>query len=385
MLDNDVDALLYPCARVPADAHVGLDRWFATQGAPRSIDLARSGASSMTVLELLAATGEDPVEFLDTSLDYGAGRGGSRLLSAVRTSLGACAEAEVVTANGAVEALLLLCIATADRGEVLVGTPTYGALLRAPAAVGRTVRMAPVWQPVGGLNFAQLAAAITPSTGMVVVNSPHNPSGGRASLAELDELSERCARSGALLVVDEVARATLDPSSPSAVLSDGFADGTTVVLGDVSKSLGLGGLRIGWLCASDTDLALSAAAAKDGTTVASGSLSEHLAALALEHQSQLLKRVTLWSQTNLTALARLLDATGRGKRWTPPTDGLVAFPSLSGAAGMDGLIARLRHAEVGVVPGWLFGEPDRARLGLGIPPDLFSEGLQRLARVLDGA
>lgn len=380
---QDVEPLLCQPVRRPAGGLFGLDRWFATQGAPRPIDLARSGAMSMTVAELLTATGQHPADFLGTSLDYGAGRGSARLLSAVKRSLCATADAEVVVANGAIEALLLLCIATADRGDVLVGTPTYGALLSAPAAVGRTVRTVPVWDPVGGLNFARLAAAITSATAMVVVNTPHNPTGGRASLGELDELAERCAGHGALLVVDEVARATLDPSAPSAVHSRGFADGTTVVLGDVSKSLGLGGLRIGWLCLSDSDLAMSAAAAKDGTTVASGSLSEHLAALALEHQSRLLERVTMWARANLAALTRFLDASGHAERWTPPTDGLVAFPSLSRGGSLAGLIAKLQRLEVGVVPGWLFGEADRARLGLGVHPEVFSEGLQRLARVLD--
>lgn len=361
-----------------------LDRWFARQGAPLAIDLARSGAASMTVATLLDLAGEDAHELLELVLDYGAGRGGHRLIAAVGRALGSPADVEVVVTGGAVEALLLLCVATAGRGEVLVGAPTYGALLSAPAAAGRQVRTVSVWNSSQGLHFDDLMASINATTGMVVVNSPHNPTGAQASLDELDELADRCATHHALLVVDEVARGTLDATAVSAVHTRGFANGTTAVLGDVSKSLGLGGLRIGWLGVGDPTLAAAAAAAKDGTTVASGSLSEHLAALALEHPGLILHAVRTSARANLAALQLLLDATGRGERWTPPADGLVAFPAVSAPAGIDALVASLRDRDVGVVPGSLFGVPGHIRLGLGGSTDVFAEGLRRLEQALVG-
>lgn len=377
-----VDLLPWTAARDTVGGRPTVDRWFADQGTPLGCDLARSGAASMSLGQLLELTGTGSADLLEMPLDYGPGRGGARLAAAIRRSLGAGGSASVVVAGGAVEALLLLCLASADRGDVVIGTPAYGALLSAPAAAARPLRLVSVWNPVAGLHLDGIAAGVTPATGMVVINSPHNPSGASASLGEIDELAGRCAANGALLVVDEVARGTLNPDAPSAVHSRGFAAGTTVVLGDVSKSLGLGGLRIGWLAAADAGLAARAAAAKDATTVASSTLSEYVAAIALENAQLLLRRVTSAARTNLGTLSQFLATIGEGERWTPPADGLVAFPALSTPRGIDELVADLRRRDVGVVPGWLFGEPNRLRLGLGGAPEMFSEALARAGEAL---
>lgn len=367
-----------------AASRLTLDRWFAQQGSPPAFDLARSGARSLTLSELLEATATPPAELLDLSLDYGAGRGSERLVTAVRQSLAATAATEVVIAAGAVEALLLLSIATAGRGHVLVGSPAYGALLGAPAAAGREVRVAPVWDPVRGLRFDDLADRVTTSTAMVIINNPHNPSGARVSLRAIDCLADHCAQHGALLVVDEVARRTLDTQAPSAVGTRGFAEGRIVVLGDVSKSLGLGGLRIGWLATADAVLAARVAGAKDATTVSSATVSEWVAAVALEQSDSLLAAVGAAARANLETLDTVVSDNGDGGGWNRPVDGLVAFPMLSTRQGIDSLVAGLLARGVGVVPGWLFGEPNRIRVGLGAEPAIFDEAMQRLRDSLSG-
>ena len=376
-----ITILTRPASASPCgDAGGQLERWFAAQGPPPRYDLARSGAAGMTVAALLAATGTGEAALLDTSLDYGPGAGTERLASAISRHQGSPEDARVVVTNGAVEALLLLCVG--GRGEVLVGGPAYSGLVSAPAVAGRRVATVPVWDPVHGLHLDEIAARVSDATGLVVINNPHNPSGARASLAAIDELATACAHHGAVLVVDEVARGTLSAAAPSAVLSRGFASGTTTVIGDVSKAMGLGGLRIGWLTTTNDSVAGAAAAAKDGTTVSSGSLAEQLAAIALEHAERLLAPVRAAAAANLARLQELVGERGLSSGWEPPADGLVAFPALCPDGDGEALARAARLRDVSIVPGSLFGEPERVRIGLGCPSPLFDEGLQRVGEAL---
>ncbi|MEA2670547.1 MAG: hypothetical protein QOG45_767, partial [Chloroflexota bacterium] len=181
------------------------------------------------------------------------------------------------------------------------------------------------------------------------------------------------------VVVDEVARGTLDPAAPSLTAGAAFATGAVVVLGDVSKALGLGGLRVGWVSSARPALLARVAALKDLTSLGTAAPSELLAALALEHRRTLAARVARTARANLGALAWWVDAI-EGAALTAPADGLVAFPRLPGAMAAPHRLDRLRReAGVAAVPGSLFGVPGRVRLGLGAAEGRFSRALEALA------
>ena len=363
---------------------VPLERWFAAEGAPPRLDLARSGAAALTVGDLLAIAG--PVtteEFLRLSLDYGDGQGDERTRAAIVAAGAAPATDQVLVTHGAVEALLLACVAAAAPGEALVATPAYGALHHAPRAVGMQTRDVAAWQSgAQRLDLDRVGAAIGTATRVVLVNTPHNPSGLRATVAEIDDLARRCAAQGALLVVDEVSLGTSDPGAPSATTCAAYGEGLLVVCGDVSKSLGLGGLRVGWLATANRAVLDRAAAARDVTSLANARPSQFLAALALENRDMLTMRTADAAAVNLELLGALVHRSGG--TWVRPDDGLVAFPALPLPAPSDQFARRLRRdADVSVVPGSLFGiSGGRLRLGLGLDPATFGEGVARLAEAI---
>ncbi|HEX3607481.1 MAG TPA: pyridoxal phosphate-dependent aminotransferase [Candidatus Dormibacteraeota bacterium] len=369
--------------RLGGAGSVRLERWFAAQGAPPRLDLGRSGASALSVRDVLGLAGPAAVdEYLGLSLDYGDGGGGERLRHAVAAAGAARRAAEVVITHGAVEATLLACAATAGPGDVVVaGTPAYEGLLRAPEAAGATVVPVAVWRPGRArLELGPLLDGLPAGTRAVLLNSPHNPTGAVVDPIELDALAERCAAAGAVVVVDEVARGTLDPGAPSLSASAAFATGALVVLGDVSKAFGLGGLRVGWVSAARPDLLARVAALKDLTSLGTAAPCELLAALALEHRAALSARVAATARANLDALTGWVGGV-EGASLTAPADGLVAFPRLPGLMAAPPRLERLRRgAGLAAVPGELFGVPQRVRLGLGAPPRHFTEALEVLAR-----
>jgi aspartate/methionine/tyrosine aminotransferase len=369
---------------LPSVGGSDVERWFARQGAPPRLDLARSGAAPLTVGEVLALGGDVALEELVTlSLDYGDGRGDERLRHAIAAAGSARDASEVLVTHGAAEALLLVSAAAAGGGgEAVVAAPAYGALSAAPRAVGLRVRQATAWVPgLTRLCLDAVAAAAGAGTRIVLVNSPHNPSGASATLDDIEALARRCATNGALLVVDEVSRGTSCPGASSATLCPAYAEGLVAVCGDVSKSLGLGGLRVGWLASADTSLLARAAALKDLTSIANARPTQLLAAIALEHREVIAGRTAVWARLNSAAVSDLVARCAG--QWSAPVDGLVVFPRLPLGDASDRFAQRLHaRAGVAVVPGSLFGAPDRLRLGLGCKPAEFAEGADRLAEAI---
>lgn len=359
-----------------------MERWFDEAGVPPPFDLARSGAPPRTVREILGvAATADVAQYLDMSLDYGSGSGSDRLRSAIASYVGATAD-EVVVTHGAIEALVLACAAcVGERHRVAVAVPAYEGLLRSVEAAGGRPEPVTVWRPGAvELDLSGVLALDLRRYAAVLLNTPHNPTGLTVRADELAALGERCTATGTVLVVDEVSRGTLDPAAPSVRRSLPVGVPSLVEIGDVSKSLGLGGLRVGWCVASDGRRRARVVALRHLTSLSNSGLTQHLAAVALERRQCL--SATACARANRERLAAAL-ARVPGARWVPPLDGLVAFAGLPLPCPSVDFAAHLRAAAgVAVAPGAFFGHDDHVRLGLGVDGETFDHGLERLVALL---
>ena len=353
-----------------------LERWFASHARASRIDLSSSGAPACTLKDLLAlASAPERDAFDAVSLGYGAPDGASSLRAAIAARSSACATADVTVTCGAIEGLRLVVDAVVAAGdEVIVQEPMYGAVAGLARARGATVVAWPLRSEYGFVgSLDELAALIGPRTALVAITQPNSPTGSILDERELGELAALLAPRGIWLLSDEVYR-DLALAPDVVVPSASGAYDRALVVGDVAKPFGLGGLRIGWIIARDPELRARISAGRDYTTLSPPTPSAALAEIALRHADELLVRPLCNARTNLDRLCAAADRR-TSLSLAMPRAGVTAFPGISGAERIQRLLA---ERGVLVVPGSLFGKSDRLRIGLAGRADEFSAGLAHL-------
>ncbi len=149
-----------------------------------------------------------------------------------------------------------------------------------------------------------------------------------------------------------------------------------MALGGVSKSLGLPGLRLGWLVSRNTAVLSACATLKDYTTICSAAPSELLALAALRARRTILAENLARVTDNLRLLQDFCDRHPGLLQVAPPRGGTVCFPRLLSPAGASDLCRALaEEAGVLLLPSTVYDYGDtHVRVGLG--RRAFPEALQ---------
>jgi N-succinyldiaminopimelate aminotransferase len=156
---------------------------------------------------------------------------------------------EVLVTAGATEALTASIMALCEVGdEVLTFEPWYDSYGAAIALAGAQRRVVPLRPPAWSWDPDELRAAITPRTRLLLLNSPHNPTGKVFDEAELAELARICVEADLLVVTDEVYEHLVFEGRhvPLATLP-GMAE-RTVTISSAGKTFSFTGWKIGWAC-----------------------------------------------------------------------------------------------------------------------------------------
>jgi N-succinyldiaminopimelate aminotransferase len=159
---------------------------------------------------------------------------------------------EVLITAGATEALTAALLALIEPGdEVIVLEPHYDSYAAAISMAGGRIVPVHLRPPAFALDLDELAAAVTPRTKVVLVNSPHNPTGTVLSRAELQGIADVVLRHGLTVITDEVyEHLTYDDvtHTPIATLP-GMRD-RTVSISSAGKTFAFTGWKIGWVTAA---------------------------------------------------------------------------------------------------------------------------------------
>ena len=160
----------------------------------------------------------------------------------------ACEAANVVVTPGAKPILFFTMLATLEAGdEVLIPSPAFPNYVSIAEFLGARVVPVPLVAERGfDLDLTALAARITSRTRMILLNSPHNPTGGVLPRATLEAVAELARRHDLIVMSDEIyADMVYDGEAVSIATLPGMAERTVVVDG-FSKTYAMTGWRLGF-------------------------------------------------------------------------------------------------------------------------------------------
>ncbi|HEX6989119.1 MAG TPA: aminotransferase class I/II-fold pyridoxal phosphate-dependent enzyme [Bacillota bacterium] len=364
-----------------------IERWMSAHEQRARFNLGESGVKPLRLGELLSmaeASGHTGArrQLEQLVLTYGETPGSRELRERVAALYGAGPD-EVLITQGAIEANYLLFRALVEPGDVVVSTvPAYQQLYSVAAMAGAEVRP---WRlrPEDGFipDLEALHALLDHRVRLIVINSPHNPTGAVLDEAALRRILAWAEEIDAYVLCDEAYHGVVHGREPVAPPARALSP-RAISVSTLSKTMGLAGLRIGWLAAT-AEVAERCWGYRDYVTISVSRLSDALACLALDLRPQLLERCRRILSRNLDLIDAWMDDHVEDFEWVRPRGGVVSFPRLrrhtDSAAFCRGL---LEQEGVLLVPGSTFEVEGHVRLGIGEDPGVVAAGMERIGRYL---
>lgn len=291
----------------------------------------------------------------------------------------------VVTATGCSGANFLTIAALVGAGDdVLIEQPGYDPLVGACTLLGARVhRFGRPFSRRFGIDLDDVRAKLTLRTRLIIVTTPHNPSGAMLDPETLNGLIALADAAGAFVLVDEVYLDAVNLVAPptAKITSATTLDGPVVVTSSLTKAYGLNGLRCGWAIAPPA-LVTRLWRVRDLVEVAGSAVSDRLAARAFALMPRLQERTRVIVSANLE-LARGFAAAEARLALAGPVAATVMFPQVRGVESADAFVDDLaRRHGVAVAPGRFFDAPAHMRLSLAGATAPLAEGLRRISLAL---
>ena len=290
----------------------------------------------------------------------------------------------IAITSGGVSALMLAVQAVVNAGdEVVAITPVWPNLTAQPAIMGAQVRCVPL-VPVNGewtLDLDAVRAAVTPTTKLLIVNAPNNPTGWTMSSAEQQALLDHCRSTGTWILADEVYERLYYEPTPNgcapSFLDIAAPDERLIVAHSFSKSFLMTGWRLGWLVLPPALVDGMGKLIEFNTSCASV-FTQRAGIAALTRTDEVTPRVVAHLKHCRDTLVPLL-ATVPGVRVASAKGGMYAFFQLDGASdSLDTAKRLVTEAGLGLAPGnafapeaqgwlrWCFASKDPQRLVQGV-------------------
>jgi N-succinyldiaminopimelate aminotransferase len=305
-------------------------------------------------------------------------------------------DTEVTVTFGATEAVAATILALCEVGEeVVVLDPTYDAYTAVLAMAGAVEVRIPLTPPSfatsgatdGGftLDVDRLAAAITPRTRALLLNTPHNPTGAVLDAATLDQIAALCVAHDLVAITDEVyEHLVFDGEHVPLATRPGMRE-RTVTISSAGKTFSCTGWKVGWACAPPA-LTAAVRTTKQFLSFAGGTPLQHAVAAALDLPDEVVGEVAATHRFRRDLLVDGLAAIGVPAVRPAGTYFVVADLAPVGAPDAESFCRWAPEAlGVAAVPVSAFARdpaPVRSLVRLAICKrgEVLEEGLRRLGR-----
>jgi aspartate/methionine/tyrosine aminotransferase len=357
-----------------------LDMWLAAYEHDIEFNLASSEGPRWTLNEILSLASEEQRQrFLNHELAYSRPAGADGLRAAIADMHDVDVDTvQVVT--GASEALLILFWLAAEAGaNVVLPQPGYPPFSALPESLGIETRYYAVRKENDfRIDLDEIKQLADRNTKLILINSPHNPTGATIRDAELDSLHEFTASRGIQLVSDEVYHPIYHVQYHGPATKSASRLPHATVIHDFSKAFPLSGVRTGWMIEHDPKRRELYWNARTTFSISNNSAGEMLAEIAMRHRNIVLGRTQETATRNLRQLASFMSEHRETLGWIPPRGGVTAFPWLLSGENSRAFCQAAVERSILLAPGDCWDAPSHFRLGFAKMADKFPDALDRL-------
>lgn len=358
-----------------------LDRWLDSYEHDIDFNLGASTGPTWTLNQILSlASEEERLRFLGHKLVYSRPAGADSLREAIAEMQGVETECvQIVT--GASEALLVLMWLAAEPGANVIlprpGFPTFSAL---PESLGIETRFYRVSRENNfQIDIEEIKRLADHRTKLILVNSPHNPTGATVSDEEMEHLHDFTSSRGIQLVSDEVYHPIYHGRTTRSAARLPHA----TVISDFSKAFPLAGVRTGWIIEHDAKRREQYWHGRAYFTISNTTAGQMLAEIAVRNREIVLKRSQDAAAINLPQLEDFMANHSDTIGWIRPQGGMTVFPWLVSGENAAAFCQAAAKQGVLLAPGECFDVPSNFRLGFAASGEEFPKALERLGTLVE--
>lgn len=284
---------------------------------------------------------------------------------------------EVVVVPGGKPIIFFSILALIDEGDEVIypnpGFPIYESMIHYVGARAVPIRLRE--EKDFSLDVDELATLISDRTRLIILNSPHNPTGGMLAKLDLEQITEAIGERNVMVLSDEIySRLIFEGQQHSIISEPGFKE-RTILLDGFSKTYAMTGWRMGY-GVMRADLAAQVARLMTNSNSCTSSFTQRAGVEALRGDQQSVEQMCAEFRRRRDAFVAGLDRI-KGFSCRIPKGAFYVFPNITATGWKSKALADALLDEIGVacLAGTSFGEFGEGYLRFSIANSM--ENLQR--------